>query len=104
MEYILIVMAVFVLIFLVSRSSEKRQLAQTDNATEQQAKSRHSSILNDEIISIVNPLNDAESVRRSYICVFALLTSERRTALINYYATNVVDDRLPEALGRSCML
>ncbi|MBR1070302.1 hypothetical protein [Bradyrhizobium liaoningense] len=86
MDYVLVVIAIFVLILLIAVSSEKRQQAQPDKVTsEQLSERRDSRISDDDIVSIINPLDDAETGRRTYADVFALLTSERRNALIKYY-------------------
>jgi hypothetical protein len=91
MEYVFVVIAIFGLIFLVSLIAsdirpEKRQTAKPDKVTsKERVESKDLKNPNDEIVSIVGPLDDAASVRRTYVSVFALLTSERRTNLIRYY-------------------
>jgi len=76
MGYILVGMAVLFVIYLASRSSNKPELAEL-------AESGFPAKPNDQIISIVDPLDDAASIRRTFRSVF--ISRDRHAALISYY-------------------
>ena len=78
MGYILIVIAVLFLICLASRPSDKSETA--DSPAD-----RLRANPNDQIISIVSPLDDATSIRRTFRNVFTFVGPDRHAALISYY-------------------
>ncbi|WP_213286746.1 hypothetical protein [Bradyrhizobium sp. sGM-13] len=86
MEYVVVIVVIFILIAWLTKSREEKSPAQKGiGASEQPNQSGGLQKRNDDIVSIVEPLGDEASIRRSFRSVFAMLTADRQAALINFY-------------------
>jgi hypothetical protein len=86
MEYIIVIVVVFILIAWLTNSHEEK--APTESGMVASAYPDQSGGLqkrDDDIVSIVEPLGDEASIRRSFRSVFAMLTDDRQAALISFY-------------------